>query len=154
MNIPSTPAHLVCPLTHQRLQVTSLEQARARISAGAPLARAPAPAAPPVGETDPVLLRADGKAAYPIIDGIPIVLAPEVLRRPGEATAFDLAAPQYAEAYAEMKFYNATGFAEAAALRASGSLLGVPDSESLQHLERLLRLTPEERGSFPQPPRV
>jgi len=155
VNTPSIAAHLVCPLTHQRLQVASLAEARTRISAGAPLAtRPPAPAAPPVGETDPVLLRADGKAAYPIVAGIPIVLAPEVLRRPGEAAAFDLAAPQYAEAYAEMEFYNATGFTEAAALRASGSLRGVPGSESLQHLERLRQRTPEERGSFPQPPRM
>lgn len=155
MNTLSIAADLVCPLTHRRLQIASLDEARARISGGAPLAtRPPAAGPPPVGETDPVLLRADEAAAYPIVDGVPIVLGPEVLRRPAEAAAPNLAEPQYAEAYAEMEFYNAAGFKEADALRNSGSLLGVPGSDSLQHLERLRLRPPAERNSFPQPPAV
>jgi SAM-dependent methyltransferase len=133
----------------------SLDQARAVIAGGAPLkARADTPQAPAFGETQLVLLRADKTGCYPVVGGVPILLAPEVLRHPTAAGSFDLNDPQYAEAYAEMRFYNATGFSDAKTLQESGSLLGIPDSESLQHLERLRVRPPQQRADFPQPPTV
>jgi uncharacterized protein YbaR (Trm112 family) len=146
---------LVCPLTRQRLRVVPLAEARARIAGGEPLrARAQTPAAPVTGETEQVLLREDGRAAYPIVSGIPVLLAPEVLADPRVAPTFDLAVPQYAEAYLEMAFYNAVGFREAEALRRTGSLVAAEPNESQCHLERLRLRPSEERASFPEPHRV
>lgn len=148
-------ADLVCPLTRQRLRVASLQEARTRIAGGAPLrARAATPAAPVTGETDPVLLREDGMAAYPIVAGIPVLLAPEVLGDPRAPPAFDLTVPQYAEAYLEMAFYNAVGFKEADTLRRTGSLVAADATESLRHLERLRLRPAQERDSFPEPQEV
>jgi uncharacterized protein YbaR (Trm112 family)/ubiquinone/menaquinone biosynthesis C-methylase UbiE len=146
---------LVCPLTRQRLRVVPLAEARARIAGGEPLrARAQTPAAPVTGETEQVLLREDGRAAYPIVSGIPVLLAPEVLADPRVAPTFDLAVPQYAEAYLEMAFYNAVGFREAEALRRTGSLVAAEPNESQRHLERLRLRPSEERAFFPEPHRV
>ncbi len=154
MNL-SLAADLVCPVTRQRLQVVSRDEARARIARGSVLsARQQTGSAPVIGETDQMLLRADEQAAYPIVCGIPVLLAPEVLGSPQALLRFNLQDPQYAEAYAEMDFYNAVGFKEAETLRESGSLLAVKSSESLQHLERLRLLPGHERDSFPQPPKV
>src|SRR5579885_1353718 len=114
-------ALLVCPRT--RLPLRRLELADA--------CRAVAPgrlvwpgAAGPLAATAPthVLLRADGALAYPVVDGIPVLLAPEALivapggaadglqaeaaeRRNRQSPA--ALAPRYAEAYAEMAHYNA-----------------------------------------------
>jgi uncharacterized protein YbaR (Trm112 family) len=155
MNTPSLAADLVCPITHQRLHVVPLEDARTCIASGSPLkARTETGRAPVTGETDTVLLREDEAAAYPIVSGIPILLAPEVLRHPSDQEVWNLNDPQYAEAYLEMAFYNSAGFAEAWALREAGSLHSFKDSESLQHLERL-RLRPvQERERFPEPRKV
>jgi len=148
----SIAAGLACPLTHQPLRVVPLHEARARIAAGAPLcARVATSAAPLIGETDPLLLREDETAAYPIVSGIPVLLAPEVLRKSKDSRTFDLRAPQYAEAYLEMAFYNAVGLKEATTLREAGSLLAVEGSEALQHLERLRLRPPQDRDRFPEP---
>jgi uncharacterized protein YbaR (Trm112 family)/SAM-dependent methyltransferase len=147
--------HLVCPVTRQPLSVVSLQQARARIAGGAPLAaRVQTTPAAPTGETDPVLLRADDCAAYPIVAGIPVLLAPEVLVHPQHVQGFDLSAPQYAEAYLEMAFYNDIGFREAETLRRTGSLVAFNNDETMQHLERLRLRPAQERASFPEPPNV
>lgn len=151
-DISTSTDGLVCPVTRQRLRRVSLQEARAHIAGGRALqVRAAAPGAAVTGETDPVLLREDAQAAYPIVAGIPVLLAPEVLCAPGVAARFDLAAPQYAEAYLEMEFYNASGYREADALRKAGSLLAVASSESLQHLERLRQRSGVFRDSFPEP---
>ena len=51
----------------------------------------------------------DLSAAYPIVKGIPVLLGPERLVPPDVANAHeavDLSAPEYAEAYEEMAYYN------------------------------------------------
>ena len=101
-----------------------------------------------------MLLREDGRAAYPVVDGIPVLLAPEVLTGAQAQRTFDLKAPQYAEAYLEMEFYNSIGFNEANLLRDAGSLLAVKGNEALQHLERLRLRPAQDRESFPRPPKV
>jgi ubiquinone/menaquinone biosynthesis C-methylase UbiE/uncharacterized protein YbaR (Trm112 family) len=153
MDNTGVPSDLVCPVTGQSLRVVSLDEARARIAGGAPLkARDSTPKAPATGETDSVLLRKDDAAAYPIVSGIPVLLAPEVLVNPRAERAFDLALPQYAEAYLEMEFYNAMGLEQAQALRRSGSLTSLGGMEALTHLERLSLRSEPELASFPQPP--
>jgi uncharacterized protein YbaR (Trm112 family)/ubiquinone/menaquinone biosynthesis C-methylase UbiE len=157
-DFPTIAADLVCPVTRQRLRVVPLEAARSKIAAGNPLrARMEMSKAPVVGETETVLLRDDGTAAYPIVSGIPVLLAPEVLGDPGVPRTFDLTTPQYAEAYLEMKFYNELGFKEAETLRKAGSLAaieGSTGSEALHHLERLRQRPAAERAAFPEPAAV
>ncbi len=53
-----------------------------------------------------MLLRSDKKAAYPIVEGVPILLGPEMLSSP--APVFDLRDTRWGEAYDEMDFYNAS----------------------------------------------
>jgi SAM-dependent methyltransferase/uncharacterized protein YbaR (Trm112 family) len=155
LNDPEIAADLVCPLTRQHLRIVPLQEARALITAGAPLcARATTPGVPVTGETDPVLLRADGQVAYPIVSGIPVLLGPEVLGNPRVPLTFDLTVPQYAEAYLEMAFYNAIGLKEADTLRRTGSLVAVDATESRRHLEQLRLRPAQERDSFPEPQEV
>lgn len=143
--------YLVCPTTRQALCELSLSEARSRIAQGEPLAARKSPEdRPTFGETATVLVRADAKAAYPIVHGIPILLAPEILTHTREVLHFDLSAPQYAEAYLEMPFYNEAASKIADTLRSTGSLSST-NSESLNHLERLRNLTNEIRGEFPHP---
>lgn len=63
-------------------------------------------AAEPLGASDEVLLRGDGAAAYPVVDGVPVLMSPEMLTAPGDARVVDLQDPRYAEAYAEQEFYG------------------------------------------------
>jgi len=51
------------------------------------------------------MISADGRTAYPIADGIPVLLAPEVSTADACDT-FDPLDPRYAEAYEEMAHYN------------------------------------------------
>src|ERR1700686_1205396 len=48
------------------------------------------PAAAATGETGPVLLREEETAAYPIVSGIPMLLAPEILGDSQHPRTFDL----------------------------------------------------------------
>lgn len=57
--------------------------------------------------TEKSLLRSDGCGAYPVIDNIPILLAPEMLVSPEGAELIDTDQDPYREAYEEMDFYNA-----------------------------------------------
>ena len=52
------------------------------------------------------LLRSDRRGAYPVVDGIPILLAPEMLVSPEGAKLIDTHQDPYREAYEEMDFYN------------------------------------------------
>jgi uncharacterized protein YbaR (Trm112 family) len=143
---------LVCPLTRLPLALSSLADARQRISGGRALAARACRAgeAAPIGETDPLLLRADGRAAYPIIDGIPILLGPERLSDPDEPAQFDLTSSHYAEAYNETPFYDAEAAAKATQVEI-GSLVGLP-FDGLNRLGLLHRLPSGDRGDFPNPP--
>ncbi|MGQ0844945.1 MAG: methyltransferase domain-containing protein [Sporichthyaceae bacterium] len=95
-----TTVDLRCPQTHLPLREVSADEAdwvvgglQARLGA-------------PFGVTDRVLLRSDDAAAYAIVDGIPILLGPEVLT--ADVPQPDLRDPRWGEAYDEMEFYNRT----------------------------------------------
>lgn len=85
------------------------------------------------------MLREDGLAAYPIIDGVPVLLAPEMLARAPLHQTFDLRHSHYAEAYQEMEFYNQSALSTA----------------ELNHSDAMLRpiasLRHAERATFPEP---
>jgi len=56
------------------------------------------------GRTDRVLLREDHAAAYPVVDGVPILMTPEVLTV--DPREIDFEDGRWAEAYDEIKYYN------------------------------------------------
>ncbi len=112
---------LICPETKMKLAACTLEQAESQVGAKLSPLRSTSFFA---GYTD-VLLREDGLVAYPLIDGLPLLLAPEALGRPDGPTACDLADPRYAEAYEEMEFYNRVATEEAERIETSDAYAAV-----------------------------
>jgi len=143
----------VCPLKRLPLLAVPLAVARARIARGEPLAtRAHASRGrAPTGETPQVLLRSDELAAYPIVNGVPILLAPEVLTDPRARLTFDLQSSHYAEAYNEMQFYDAASSGVAEQIDDVASL-GESREEDLQLLYRQRGASEADRADFPNPP--
>jgi SAM-dependent methyltransferase len=109
----------------------------------------------PFGVTEMVVLREDGKCAYPVVDGTPILLAPEVLVEPGEASRFDLSDARYAEAYAEMEFYDSAGkrLQETVDTRPITDVAD-RDSSGLRSLAIALGASKQDKETFPNPPDV
>lgn len=135
-------ATLVCPVTHRPLRLSSLADAESTVGVGARLvARDPGSAAP-VGPTATVLVRDDLACAYPVVDHIPILLAPEMLTPKGCRSTFDLRDPRYAEAYEEMSFYGDVAATAAAAIERSALF---------STLKPLFTLSETARGTFPAP---
>jgi len=123
------PEVLVCPETKLGLRECSLEEARELMCGSSSLQwrKEGSPAA--IGPTKRVMLREDLACAYPIVDGVPMLLAPEALFPADEVRCFDLKNRMWAEAYEEMEFYNAVCVAEARRL-ASGASTSVPAGAS------------------------
>lgn len=143
------PPALVCPETKLGLELLPLQQAADRLGGRPTGRRTGSPEA--LGATDTVLLRADGGCAYPVVDGIPMLLVPEQLSGPAAGREFDLADARYAEAYEEMPHYNAVA-EHRARLVADGSLAELRcDSAALTALDRLARHPAARRTSFPEP---
>lgn len=91
----------------------------------------------------PVAVTDDGSIAYPVLDGVPVLLATEAYGR-GRTERFDVAGPHYAEAYAETELYSAM-----AAAHDEG------DGRSMEHLVRVdaqLRAGRLPVAGFPSPP--
>lgn len=87
--------------------------------------------------TDTALLRQDGEGAYPVVDGIPILMAPEMLAASGRFLPLDTAEDPYREAYEEMDFYNVV------AANAGADLV---NSDAYQIVDQVL-----DAGQFPDP---
>jgi len=134
-------AVFICPQTKLPLRAMSLADAKTALGSNDLVARTNAEPAP-FGVTDTLMVRSDNACAYPVVDGIPILLTPEQITRSDRAQSFDLRDVKYAEAYEEMTFYNQVAKAEAANIR---------DSESYRMVEPVLRLQPDERGTCPEP---
>jgi len=134
---------LVCPQSRQRLTLVSLTEAIARM--GGPLVplRAAREGTPePFGLTAEVLLREDARRAYPVVDGVPILLVPEALGLASDVHDVDLKNdPRYAEAYQEMPYYNQWATDEAAKLAREG------DTASIRNW-------PQHQQNFPAPREV
>lgn len=141
---------LVCPTSRQPLRALPaagaepyLRTPRERLTA---LRKTyPGDSSPPFGPTTEILVRKDGSAAYPVIDGVPVLLAPEVLGSVDDEHGFDRSDPRYAEAYQEMTFYNEISSKEAE---------NIFQSESYGVVEPATMATPEMVESFPRPKQV
>lgn len=132
---------LVCPETKQPLRLCPLAEAE-EASGGTLVPRSDA-IPPPIGATDSVMLRADGRCAYPVKDGIPVLLTPEKLVPPSEGPpTVDLSDARYAEAYEEMDFYDAVG---------EGQLRRLDASPEALMLRQILELPEADRATFPEP---
>jgi SAM-dependent methyltransferase/uncharacterized protein YbaR (Trm112 family) len=134
---------LVCPVSKQPLRLVPLDEAEREVGHGGPLQEPRAIGYKPVGRTPMMLLRADGRGAYPVADGFPVLRSPEMLTPPDTHRVVDVTVPPYAEAYAEMAHYDRCGRADAEA---------VATSTALRDMRRLMRLTTAERADFPDPP--
>jgi SAM-dependent methyltransferase len=95
-----------------------------------------------VEDSDTVLLRSDGRRAYPVHDGVPLLLAPEALVPGHEPDRVDVTLPQYAEAYAERSFYDAV--AETLTHADEGALAQTSAA-------RVVAADPALRRAFPYP---
>jgi uncharacterized protein YbaR (Trm112 family) len=142
--------HLVCPSTRRPLEITTVHDGdlgerskpmwRARRRTGGLDVE-------PTGATSRVLLVDGGHQAYPVIDEIPVLLAPEQLvdvDRVDEAEAIDLCDPRYAEAYEEMIHYNSVGEGR----------LGDGEDEAIARVMGALATHPDPRDAaadFPHP---
>lgn len=96
----------VCPESGQSLSRLSLAKAE-NLMGGLliPGTRDPESAIP-VGPTREVMVREDLKRAYPVVEGIPILMVPESLVTPPIALRVDLTDRRYREAYLEADFYG------------------------------------------------
>lgn len=94
------------------------------------------------GVTDEVLVRKDLAAAYPVVNGIPILLAPETLFTGDTVMSYDLADPRFAEAYEEMEFYNTV---------AAEALENLDERGAWSVLPTEMAASEEEKESFPSP---
>jgi len=144
LDMPSLTAGeaiFLCPQTKLPLRAMSLEQAKAAMGTAELVPRSNAEPAP-FGVTQTLMVRSDNACAYPVVDGIPILLAPEQIAPANRPQSFDLRDVRYAEAYEEMTHYNQVAKAEAAAIR---------ESDSYHALEPVLRLPENLRRTFPEP---
>lgn len=135
---------LRCPTSGQRLSLVTRNQAATAMGFNPVALRTNGTdKAKTIGTTELILLREDNQIAYPVVDGVPILLAPEALGNPELAGPFDLDQPAFAEAYLEMDFYNEVGSTEAA---------NITDSEGWEILDALVRLTGSRTDNFMHPP--
>lgn len=87
------------------------------------------------------MMSADDRTAYPVVDGIPVLLAPEVSLA-NTCTRFDPLDPRYAEAYEEMAHYN---------LVADQAHADVRQSHAYRTLRACRGLPRNEQARFPYP---
>ena len=108
MDIAKIVAYLRCPVTGSSLKLVDVDR---RHRTGFVCTPRKGNNIKPIvgGATDRMLIPEDESFAYPIVDGIPVLLGPEKLLPADRAAGhpiLDLRDPIYAEAYEEMEFYN------------------------------------------------
>ncbi len=137
---------LICPVTKQPLRPVTLAEAESlgngHLFARPDAINARGGTSKPAGLTETVLLRDDLGCAYPVVDGIAILLAPEMLHFSEFKTDFEITDPKYAEAYEEMDFYNDAATSAAEKLKHGGANSILPTE---------LAATDAEKRSFPFP---
>ncbi|MGY1704740.1 class I SAM-dependent methyltransferase [Geodermatophilus sp. SYSU D00697] len=134
---------VVCPSSQQPLREVSLVEAERELGGGAPLQEPTPVGYTPVGRTPRVLLRQDGRGAYPVVDGFPVLRSPEMLTPRGVERVVDVTVAPYDEAYAEMAHYDQ---------RAGAAAADVRTSQAYGDMSRLAALPAPERAGFPDPP--
>lgn len=106
MDLKEFTRNLVCPTTGEELTLTS--STNKEYQNFIPIKRKGGSAIP-IGLTDQILVNPKKNQAYPIVDGFPVLMAPELLVNQEELNNYetiDLKNKKYAEAYEEMDVYN------------------------------------------------
>ncbi len=108
MNITDIVEYLCCPVSGSSLRLVDI--GRGQRANFAPVPRKGSDVKPIALEaTEQVLIAEDESFIYPIVDDIPVLLAPEKLLPTDSVIdhpVIDLQDPIYAEAYEEMMSYN------------------------------------------------
>lgn len=135
---------LVCPISKRPLHVTSLGNSASGNNWLTRLKPCPRTGieVKPLGSASSIALDEEERRAYPIVDAIPILLAPEMLCEDGDGGLFDLSLPQYREAYEEMDHYNKVAFEQAE---------HIEESEAAHAIKALLECQEIPEDSFPAP---
>src|SRR4051812_4582381 len=87
----------LCPQTKLPLRAMPLDKAKEALGASSLATRSNTEPAP-FGITPTMMVRSDNACAYPVVDGIPILLAPEQITPADRPQKFDLRDVKYAEA--------------------------------------------------------
>jgi uncharacterized protein YbaR (Trm112 family) len=140
---------LVCPETRQSLVLKTLKAAEAEAKcvfiAREPALNSRGELVAPIGITSTVMLRRDHQAAYPIVDGVPILLAPEMLVPAGVKHTVDLLLPRYAEAYEEMSHYNLAAAKEAEQIK---------NTDAYRSIAKVFQAPQAVQANFPYPAEI
>lgn len=139
------PEAIVCPKSKLKLLQYKLAEAERIIGGGVKLISCDITKEKHIGPTDIVLLREDLRCAYPIVDDIPILIAPEMLTVDGNLLDCNLSDVKYCEAYKEMKFYNEV---------ASRNVENLKNSEGFKILEPILKNKYHSSKLFPEPANI
>jgi uncharacterized protein YbaR (Trm112 family) len=134
---------LVCPVTKQKLRLSDLSMAAGMM--GGKLEPRTNKEIPPIGVTPKVLLREDLQMAYPVVDGIPVLMGPEGLTNANNARRVNLRDQKYAEAYEEMAHYNEVASKEAE---------NIDQAENYRKLKPILKFLKHQQASFPAPKEI
>ncbi len=149
---------LTCPTGGLPLRPCSLQDAEGRT--GGRLAARAGGLAPALEPTAEVLASADLTRAYPVVSGVPVLLAPEALYASG-ATPVSHHDRRYAEAYEEMAYYNPVAGGWAARLGSNTPnrrKRSTASDDPVEEGRRLARMAGElaKTGmhTFPDPPEL
>jgi SAM-dependent methyltransferase len=106
-----------------------------------------------------VLVRADERGAYPVVDGVPVLLAPELLAPDGADDERRVLHGAYAGAYADMDYYNAVARGWVAELERRADEPASANVDSDDPVDQGLALIALSRhgdrqphSAFPEPP--
>lgn len=132
-----THSLLACPHSHRTLESVNINDLGELI----PIPRKGFEA-PRSAKSTSLLVTSDASTAYPIMDGIPILMWPDAFVKPGTAPV-NLKDRTYWEAYTEMAFYNPRALEDARNFPASSLCNGI---RKLAELPRRVRET-----EFPKP---
>src|SRR4051812_20206361 len=99
-SLTSDEAIFICPQTKLPLRPTSLDEAKKALGSSELAPRSNAEP-PPFGLRPTMMVRSDNACAYPVVDGIPVPLAPEQITPATRPQRFNLGDVKYAEAYQE-----------------------------------------------------
>lgn len=134
----ATREDLVCPVSRSPLSLTRCDDWVHRQSAQA-LGSGPFT---PIGLTEHMMVRADQRVAYPVVDGTPVLLATEAFGLRDAGVGGSVEDPIYAEAYQEMALYGAKAAAQSEALSTNAALA---------FLRRVAADPLREADRFPEP---
>lgn len=141
-NLLSVMNMLVCPISKEPLELIRLDKVEQKLGVNLVPTSGKQGFATPGGSPEKVLFDKNRNSAFPVVDGIPILLAPEMLVPQGKNLSFDLYSPPYREVYADMAVYNSAAMQESYC---------IADTESGAAVQPALEASPVDVGNFPAP---